>query len=465
VNNHESHNNGNLIHGSILREKARKNLWQFGTSRTKMQNKDGPLVFHHAEGNWLFDADGKSYFDALSGVWVVNAGHGQKRIADAMARQAQEMGYVLSEEGFANIRAIELSELLLRTFPSGFERVYFTCGGSEAVEIALRTARVYQRLQNKPRKNRFISRRGSYHGATLLTLSMNGNELLSHAAGPPPPGLIKVAHPYCYRCEFSHYDERVCNIDCALDLEEAIVREGPDNVAAFIAEPISTAAGVAVPPKKYWREIRRICDKYDVLLILDEIVTGFGRLGAMFAMEYYDILPDIVVVAKALTSGYSPLGAMVTSRKITSGIPDRAFLIPGYTYSGHPVSCVAAMENLSILIEDDLVHNAQERGRQLKALLREKLGDHPLVGDIRGVGLLLCIEIVRDKHKRTPFSYEDGITDMLSEYFLSRRVYIRLIEGYIHLGPPLTVTDSEIIWLAELVADALGYLSCQLQIK
>lgn len=446
-------------YGSILREKARQNMWQFGTSLQKMVNMDRPLVFESAKGCWLKDVDGNSYFDALSGVWVVNAGHGEKRIADAMGKQASEMAYALSEEGFANIRGIELSEKLLEVLPNDFDRVYFTSGGSESVEMALRMARVYHRLQRKSRKTQFISRRGSYHGATLLTLSITGNEYLSNAVSPPPPGLSKIAHPYCYRCEFGHTDCASCNLECAHDLEEAILREGAENVAAFIAEPIATASGVAIPPKGYWQEIRKICDKYDVLLILDEVVTGFGRLGTMFAMDLFEVIPDIVVMAKGITSGYSPLGAIATNRRITSKIPDRAFLVPGFTYTGHPVSCAAALVNLSIFQQDHLVQNSFERGKQIKRLLHEKLDNHPYVGDIRSVGLLTCIEIVRQKETRTPFNFNDGVTDILSDYFLKHRVYVRLLEGYIHIGPPLIITEKEVEWLTDIIQGALEHLS------
>lgn len=446
------------IYGSTLREKARQNIWQFGTSYQKMVNMDGPLIFESAKGCWLKDVDGNTYFDALSGVWVVNAGHGEKRIADAMGKQALEISYALSEEGFSNIRAIELSEKLLEVLPNDFDRVYFTSGGSESVEMALRMARVYHKLQRKSRKTRFISRRGSYHGATLLTLSVTGNEYLSNAVSPPPPGLSKIAHPYCYHCEFGHTDCNSCNLECAHNLEEAILLEGAENVAAFIAEPISTASGVAIPPKGYWQEIRKICDKYDVLLILDEVVTGFGRLGTMFAMELFDVIPDIVVMAKGITSGYSPLGAIATNRRITAKIPDRAFLIPGFTYTGHPVSCAAALANLSIYQQDHLVENSFERGEQLKRLLHEKLDNHPYVGDIRCAGLLTCIEIVRQKETRIPFNINDGVTDILSKYFFNNKVYVRLLEGYIHIGPPLIITEEEVEWLTDVVKGAFEYL-------
>lgn len=445
--------------GSLLKEKALQNIWQFGTSHKKVENSNGPIVFESAKGCWLRDADGESYFDALSGVWVVNVGHGEQRIAHAMAQQAEEMAYVLSEEGFANIRAVELSEQLLEILPNDFDRVYFTSGGSEAVEMALRMARIYHRLQKEPRKNRFISRRGSYHGATLLGLSIAGNDFLNHAAGPPPPGLTKIAHPYCYRCEFSHHDSSNCGFECAHDLEKAILCEGADNVAAFIAEPISTASGVAIPPKGYWQEIRRICDKYGVLLILDEVVTGFGRLGTMFGMEWFDVIPDIVVMAKGITSGYSPLGALATNSRITAKISDRAFLLPGFTYTGHPVSCAAALTNIDIIKSDGLVLNSFKRGQQLKKLLHDKLDNQPFVGDIRCLGLLACVEIVCDRTKRTPFNYKDGIVDILTDYFLKNKVYVRLLEGYIHIGPPLTVTEEEIEWLTDAVRGAFEHLS------
>lgn len=444
--------------GVEYRAKARKNMWQFGTSHKKMENMDRPLVFESAEGCWLTDVDGNRYFDALSGVWVVNVGHGRTRIAKTMEKQAMELGYALSEEGFANVRAIELSEKLLQVLPDEFDRVYFASGGSETVEMALRLARTYNKLRRKPKKTRFISRRGSYHGATLLTLSVTGNEYLSQVVAPLAPGLAKIAHPYCYRCEYGYKDCTACNLECAKSLEETILSEGEENVAAFIAEPISTASGVAIPKEGYWEEIRRICDKYDVLLILDEVVTGFGRLGTMFAMEQIGIIPDIVVMAKGITSGYSPLGALATNRKITQMFPENAFLVPGYTYTGHPISCAAALENIAVIQEEGIVENARIRGEQLKRLLCEKLKDHPFVGDIRCCGLLACVEIVKDKENKMQFGYNDKVSDLLSEYFFLNKVYVRLLEGYIHIGPPLIISEEEVEWLTDVVRNALDYL-------
>ncbi len=417
--------------------RAARVLWQFGTSHRKMERTHGPVVFESGFGAYLTDTDGNRYIDALSGVWVVNAGHGESRIVHAMAEQASRLGYALSEEGYGNSAALALAERLVAQTGGMMDRVYFTCGGSESVEMAVRMARVVQRLAKRPRKVKVIGRRGSYHGATLLALTLSDADIFSRTIGPRPEGVSRVAHPACYRCEFGATYPG-CGVACAADLGRAIMAEGPDTVAAFIAEPISTSAGVAIPPQEYWEQIRRICDAHDVILICDEIVTGMGRTGRAWAMEDFGVEPDIVTMAKGLTSGYAPLGAVLTHRRITERVPDNAFLIPGYTFTGHPVSCAAALANIDIVTDPAVLAEVRRKGALMEEWLGEALRDCPNVGEVRVRGMLGCIDVVADPQTREPFPPEAGFADALTDLLLRRGVYLRVIGGFVQLGPPLT---------------------------
>jgi adenosylmethionine-8-amino-7-oxononanoate aminotransferase len=441
----------------ILRGNANQFLWQFGTSLRKMKNSNGPLVFVKGEGCYLYDIEGNKYIDGHSGIWVVNAGHGQEKILNAMASQSNQLCYALSEEGYSNVTAIKLAEKLVRLTNQEMDRVYFTCGGSETVELALRMARVYHRLNNKPKKKKIISRRGSYHGATLFTLTVSDIDIFSKAIGPNPAGISRIANPYCYRCEFEKTYPQ-CHCECALDLEKRILAEGPETVAAFIAEPISTASGTAVPPAEYWLKIREICHKYDVLVVADEIVTGIGRTGKFWGMEHFGIWPDIMTLAKGLTSGYAPLGAMLTNKTFTRRIPDNAFLIPGYTFSGHPLSCAAGLANLEFIVENKLVENAEKMGKYLKHQLVKAIGHHKFAGDIRGIGMLTCIELVQDKNSKESFDLMSGISDYITDIFRENGLYLRVIGNFIHVAPPLIAQQQEIDLIVDIIDRAFAVL-------
>lgn len=440
-----------------FQENARKFIWQFGSSLEKTVQDHGPLIFERTEGNMVYDTDGKAYIDGMSGVWVVNAGHGNSRIIKAIEKQINTMAYALSEEGYSNTVAIKAAEKLISIISFPMQRVYFTCGGSESVEIALRFARLYHKLTGNPRKYKLIGRRGSYHGATLLAFSVSDYDLFTDAFGPRPSGIIRTAHPYCYRCEFGLCPES-CSCECAEDLERVIEQEGSESVAAFIAEPISTASGVAIPPEGYWKRIRQICDRHGILLIADEIVTGFGRTGKLFGMEHFNTAPDIMLFAKALTSGYSPLGAVVMNEKIASSVPPAAFLVPGYTFASHPVSCAAALANINCIVEEGLADNAAEVGDYLLSRLKHDLADHPFTGDIRGKGLLVCLELVQDRVTKRQFSHDSPFVDILTSLMRSRGLFLRLKSDHLHIAPPLTISRHEADRIADIVVSSLQEL-------
>ncbi len=432
-----------------IQKKALEYLWQFGVSRKKVLDSGGPIVFEKGEGCYLIDVDGKKYIDGLSGAWVVNSGHKQPTIIKGIIEQYNDLEYALSSEGFTNKNAVELAEKLSTLLPSDMNRVYFTCGGSEAVEIALRFARIYHKIAGKRNKNKIIARHGSYHGSTLLALSVSGYDMISKSFGPTPEGIVKTVHPYCYRCKVK---PQQCECVCADDLEKVILKNGAESIAAFIAEPISANSGVAIPPKQYWEKIRSICDKYDVLLIVDEVLTGFGRTGKLFGIENFGIEPDIITISKGLTSGYAPLGAVTMKRSVSKEIPDNAFLPQGFTYSGHPVSCAAALANIKFMTENNLPQNAEVMGNLLVDRIRKRLDGNPYIGDIRGIGLLICLELA-------PIKMNKKIPKFLSRYFLNEGLYTRVIKEYIHIAPPLVINSDEVEKIIDIVVSGINELS------
>jgi putrescine aminotransferase len=438
---------------------ARTRIWQFGTSHRKMARTGGPIVFDAADGCHLVDSTGRRYIDALSGVWVVNAGHGHPDIIRAIAAQANRLGYALSEEGFANTAAVDLAIRLTDLVDGVYDRAYFTTGGSESVEIALRMARLYHAARGRPGKRTIISREGSYHGATLFTFGLSSYDIFSQAIGPLPGGLAKVVHPTCDDCPLQlRYPE--CGVRCADELAATIERLGPDTVAAFIAEPVSTSAGVAIPPPEYWPKIREICSRYDVLLVVDEVVTGIGRCGDVLATRRFGVEADIVALAKALTSGYAPLGAVLTHRDITAGMPDNALLIPGFTFTGHPIACAAAIANLAVLCSTEVYDGVHRKSARLEDALRKRLDGRPHVGGIRVFGLLAAVDIAplpAVRGRRVPGTAE--LSQLMTGWLLASGLYTRVVEGCIQLGPPLLAPDELMDTIAEHVGAAFDRLA------
>lgn len=427
-----------------LRKKANTFLLQFGTSKKKVSVSGGPIIFKSARDCYLYDDAGKEYIDALSGAWVVNSGHTQEEIIQGIVNQYNKLEYATSSEGYTNENAVILAEKLSGLLPGGDKYTYFTSGGSEAVEMALRFARLYYKIKRKRKKNIIVSRRDSYHGGTLLTLSTSTYDFISKSIGPVPEGIEKIGHPYCHRCELK---ETECGLKCAYELEEVIKANGPESIAAFIAEPISAISGIAIPKKEYWKVIRSICDKYDVLLIVDEVLTGFCRTGKFFAIEHYGIEPDIMTLSKGLTSGYAPLGAFTIKKEIFDSIPENAYFPPGFTYSGHPVSCAAALSNLDYMIKHKLDEASLEKGAYLLSELQKQLESNPYVSDIRGIGLLLCIELTESNEQ------------VLTEYFLDQGLYTRVTKDYIHIAPPLTISEDVIKRIVDIVVGGLSNLN------
>ena len=364
------------------------------------QDHQHPLVVAEGRGAILKDIEGREYIDGLSCLWNVNAGHGRTELAQAAAEQMARLAFVSSYIGMTNVPAVRLAERLVGLAYPTTSGVYFTTGGAESNETAFKMARYYWKVHGRPSKVKIISRTHAYHGLTLGAMSATGMAAFHKMFGPLAPDFLQVSAPYAYRWPTGGD----VGIEAADALEAAIRREGPDTVAAFIAEPVMGAGGVIVPPPSYFPRVREICDRHDVLLIADEVITGFGRTGRWFALGHWNVEPDLVSFAKGVTSAYLPLGGVMASKRVHKALeeapPDKKFLHAA-TYSGHPTCCAVALANLDIIEREGLVDRAGPMGRRLLTGL-EALRDLPVVGDVRGLGMMCGVELVTDKKTKAP---------------------------------------------------------------
>jgi adenosylmethionine-8-amino-7-oxononanoate aminotransferase len=435
---------------------AADHLWMHASEWQAITTRSDRRLLVAGHGCNVIDAEGREYLDALSGLWLVNVGYGREAIADAMARQAKTLSYASSSRA-VTLPAIQLASLLADLTPGDLSTVLFCSSGSEAVESALKITRQYHALRGEQTRYKIIARRGSYHGATYGAMSVSGApRSVDPYFSPLLPGALTVSAPYCYRCDY-HKTYPDCEVYCADAIEDLIRYENPQSVAAVIAEPISAACGVAVPPPEYLPRLREICDRYGVLLILDEIITGFGRTGKMFAAEHWDIVPDMMTVAKGLSSGYAPIAATICRRPIVEQFDSRHHkpLAHLLTFGGHAVACAAALANLQILQQEHLVENAAQQGDFLLDQLRQLATRHPVVGDVRGLGLLCALELVSNRERQTPFA-ADGpemthLLDILAELGVLTRA-----DSNLYLAPPLCIQRQEIQHLITCVDTALS---------
>ncbi|WKW52140.1 aminotransferase family protein [Rhodomicrobium lacus] len=414
--------------------------------------QQSPIIWSRGEGSTLYDTEGRAYLDGLSGMWNVHLGHGRWELVEAASRQLSTLAFATAYSGATHEPAIRLAEQLRKIAPAGIEAFFFTTSGSEATDTAIRTARWFWRKEGKPAKTKIIAREWSYHGSTIGAASATGVEEFTAGFGPRERGFVHIPSPYPYRFDGDG--------DAAADLlEAAILREGPETVAAFIAEPVQGGGGgVIVPPDGYFERIREICSRHDVLFIADEVITGFGRTGRWFALEHWGLAPDIVQFAKGITSGYVPLGGIGVSARIKDALdtaePDQRWW-HGFTASAHPVACAVALETLRIIDEERLVERAAGQGGALLGRLREALGWHPHVGEVRGLGLLAGVELVADRRTRARFAPEFNLASRLRAELLARGLYTRIVNDTICLAPPLTITDTDLSRIADIVVDAV----------
>ena len=403
-----------------------------------------PVIFDHGEGVWLTDVRGRRYIDGLSSLWNVAVGHGRGELADAAAEQMRKVAFTNNYTGFSNVPAIQLAAKVIELTYDNMGGVYFTNSGSESNEGALKTARFYWNLQGRPSKVKLIARERSYHGGTLATSAMTGLPPFWKYFGPLPPEIVHTAQPDNLECDCEPNSDG----ECAHWLEAAIEREGPDTVAAFIAEPVKGAGGVWTPSDHYFERVREICDRYDVLLIVDEVITGFGRTGYMFALQRWGVEPDIVTIAKAITSGYIPLGAFIVSQTIMDAlqnVPSDARFMHAYTNSAHPTASAVALRNLRIIEEEGLVANAQTMGDRLGDGLRSTFGDHAHVTNIRQLGLIAGLTLVRDAASGEPYEASEGMGGRVAKHMREQcELITRFVGDHLVIAPPLIVNESEI---------------------
>jgi adenosylmethionine-8-amino-7-oxononanoate aminotransferase len=388
-----------------LDAKARRHLWMHFTRLSSYADHEVPTIVR-GEGPYVWDQHGKKYLDGLSGLFTVQVGHGRKELAEAAARQAEKLAY-FPIWSYAHPTAIELAARLAGYAPGDVNRVFFTTGGSEAVESAWKLARQYFRAIGQPQRTKVISRNIAYHGTSMGALSITGIPELRIPFEPLVPGAHKAANTDRYRCRYCA-NAPACTLACADDIEDVIEREGPESVAAVFLEPVQNAGGCFTPGDGYFARVREICDRHGILLVSDEVICAFGRLGYMFGCERYGYQPDIITCAKGLTSGYSPLGAMLASdRLVEPFLSGSASFTHGFTFAGHPVSCAVAMANLDIFEKEDLLAHVRANEGELRSRL-ESLSDIPLVGEVRGAGYFHAIELVKDRDTKESFTDEES---------------------------------------------------------
>ncbi|GAA2581496.1 aspartate aminotransferase family protein [Microbacterium binotii] len=446
-----------------LQSKARDHLWMHFARQSTMDSPDGVPIIVRGEGHHIWDAAGRRYIDGLAGLFVVNAGHGRRRLAQAAARQAEQLAF-FPIWSYAHPAAIELADRLADLAPGDLNHVFFSTGGGEAVETAFKLAKNYWKLIGKPGKHKVISRAIAYHGTPQGALAITGLPGMKQMFEPLTPGGFRVPNTNFYRAAemgFTGASEEEFGRWAADRIEEMILFEGPDTVAAVFLEPVQNSGGCFPPPTGYFARVREICDRHDVLLVSDEVICAFGRVGEYFAADAFGYQPDMITFAKAVTSGYSPLGGTIVSDRIyepfATGTTSFAH---GYTFAGHPVSAAVALENLDIFEEEQLNAHVRENSPLFRAAL-ERLTDLPIVGDVRGAGYFFGIELVKDK--ATKQTFDEAESERLLRGFLSKALYDAGLycraddrgDPVIQLAPPLTIGPAEFDEIEQILRGVL----------
>ncbi len=446
-----------------LQDKARDHLWMHFTRQGPLASGSPVPIIVKGNGHHIWDDQGKRYFDGLSGLFVVNAGHGRSRLAEAARKQAEELAF-FPLWSYAHPTAIELADKLASYAPGDLNKVFFTTGGGEAVESAWKLAKQYWKLKGKPMKHKVISRFIAYHGTPQGALAITGIPEMKAMFEPLVPGGFRVPNTNYYRAEemgFPGGTEEEFGLWAANRIEEMIQFEGPDTVAAVFLEPVQNAGGCFPPPAGYFQRVREICDKHDVLLVSDEVICAFGRIGEMFACDAFGYIPDIITCAKGMTSGYSPIGAMIVSDKLFEPFTKGSTTFyHGYTFGGHPVSAAVALENLKIFEEEGLNEHVRKNSPKFRAAL-ERLLDIPIVGDVRGAGYFFGIELVKDKVTKETFNNDEAeklLRGFLSKALFDAGLYCRADDRgdpVIQLAPPLTIGPAEFDEIEAILRDVL----------
>lgn len=414
----------------------------------------GSRMITRADGPFIYDSEGNEILDGMAGLWCVNLGYGREELARAAYDQMKELPYYNSFFRCSTPTPVLLSQKIAELAPKNINQVFYGSSGSEANDTAVRLVRHYWALEGKPQKNRIISRNMAYHGSTIAGTSLGGMSGMHSQLGGAVPNIVHVMMPYAYELALPGESDHDFGLRAARAVEDAILEAGADNVAAFIGEPIMGAGGVKIPPASYWPEVQRICRKYDVLLMLDEVITGYGRTGEWFAAQTLGIEADTITTAKALTSGYQPLSALLVGDRIASTIIDKGGeFYHGYTYSGHPVCCAVALKNLEIIEKEGLVERVKtDTGPYFVKALRERLGDHRIVGEIRAIGLMGGIEIVRDKATKERFEPAGHAAVVVRDHAIANGMMLRATGDTMIMSPPLIWTRDTI----DMACDRLG---------
>lgn len=433
---------------TALREAGSEHVWMHASARGALADSTEKRVLVEGQGCIVKDIEGNEYIDGLAGLWLVNVGHGRREIGDAMAVQAGKLAYSSSTQA-TTIPTIQLATLLSEITPGDLSTVFFCSGGSEAVESAIKIAKQYHYYCGEPKRTKVIGRRGSYHGATYGAMSVSGMRPSQEPYHSPfMNGTFHVSPPYCYRCDYRHTYPS-CDVYCVDAVDQMIEYEGPQTVAAVIAEPVSASNGIVVPPPEYLPRLRDICDRHGVLLITDEVINGFGRTGKMFASEHWNLVGDIMTMAKGLSSGYAPIAAAVCRPKVVEPFSADKRLSHLLTFGGHAVACAAALANIAILQNEGMIDNAAEMGAYLLDQLRG-LDHHPTVGDIRGIGLLAGVELVKDKITKRPFELDSDEVKTLNNLLVDNGLLTRA-SHIISLSPPLCITRGEVDRIVDII--------------
>ncbi|KAA5835586.1 aspartate aminotransferase family protein [Pseudomonas chlororaphis] len=415
----------------------------------KQLKEKGPRIITNAEGVYLWDSEGNKILDGMAGLWCVAIGYGREELVDAASKQMRELPYYNLFFQTAHPPALELAKAISDVAPKGMNHVFFTGSGSEGNDTMLRMVRHYWAIKGQPKKKTIISRVNGYHGSTVAGASLGGMTYMHEQGDLPIPGIVHIPQPYWFG-EGGDMTPDEFGIWAANQLEEKILEVGVDNVGAFIAEPIQGAGGVIVPPESYWPRIKEILAKYDILFVADEVICGFGRTGEWFGSDFYDLKPDMMTIAKGLTSGYIPMGGLIVRDEVVAVLNEGGDFNHGFTYSGHPVAAAVALENIRIMRDEKIIERVKaETAPYLQKRLRE-LNDHPLVGEVRGVGLLGAIELVQDKATRARYVGR-GVGMICRQFCFDNGLIMRAVGDTMIIAPPLVITKEEI---DELVSKA-----------
>ena len=415
----------------------------------------GARIITHAEGVYIYTSEGQKILDGMAGLWCVALGYGRRELADAAYKQMLELPYYNNFFQCATPPAIELAGVLAKLTPPQFQHVFFTGSGSEANDTLIRAIRRYWQLLDQPERTVIVSRWNGYHGSTIGAASLGGMKPMHEQGGLPIPGIAHIEQPYWFE-NGGDLSPEAYGLQAARALERKIEELGPHRVAAFVAEPIQGAGGLIIPPATYWPEIQRICDDYGILLASDEVICGFGRTGKWFGCEYVDSRPDFLTLAKALSSGYQPIGGLMVSDRVAAVLVDKGGeFFHGFTYSGHPVACAVSLANLQILQRERIVEQVRDATAPYLAKRWRELADHPLVGEARCVGLLAAIELVPQKAPRRFFEPRGEVGLRMREFCTRNGLVMRAVKDTVFVAPPLVISCGELDELLAKVVQSL----------